>query len=106
MGCDGPASVAAKNLGFIDHQVVTRGKELWVELPDDSFKGDGMNFYFDPAKFKHGYAWIFPKDQEYKTANVGLITRGEISEAGQFLDEFMETMGLTGWTIIDCGTIC
>ena len=97
IGCDGPASMTARYMGQ-NSQIFTKGKELWLELPDDSFKGNGMNFYFDPDKFQHGYAWIFPKDQEFKTANVGLITRE--GDAGQLLSNFMEEMGLA-----DCQTI-
>jgi len=98
LGCDGPAAISAHYMGYT-RQIVTKGKELWLELPDDSFKDDGMNFYFDPAKFKHGYAWIFPKDHEYKTANVGLITRE--GDANTLLDEFIENMGLTNCPTID-----
>jgi len=86
IGADGPSSIVRRKV-FPENQdkmefvpaveyLIETEKELDVKM---------TKVYFDNEKYKHGYAWIFPKSKN--TANVGIGCMGNFSKE---LDEFLE----------------
>jgi len=85
IGADGSESNVAKQIGVLKHKEVIRA--IQYKFRDLDFLDDGFLYMYLNEKFKNGYAWVFPRGDEF---NVGV---GGIGNIKLWLDKFCKKMG-------------
>ncbi len=89
VGADGYKSSVSEWLGIIKKKeclnaINYKFRKKDIDFPDDKLCG------FHGPKFVGGYAWVFPRGEEF---NIGICITDDFSKAKQDLDGFCKSMG-------------
>lgn len=77
IGADGPASNVARWAGLLRERVFVKAIEYRFAAKDWSYPCDGWLVFVYGAKYRGGYAWVFPKAGYY---DVGVLAREHTKE--------------------------
>ncbi|UCF08434.1 MAG: NAD(P)/FAD-dependent oxidoreductase [Thermoplasmata archaeon] len=88
IGADGPSSNVARWLGMLQSRVYAKAVEYKFRLKDFEFPEREWLSFFMGSNWNGGYAWVFPRDDEW---NVGT---GGFRNAPEFMERFLKMLKL------------
>lgn len=77
IGADGPASNVARWTGLLQQRQYTKAIEYRFHERDWSFPCDGWLIFYYAARYRGGYAWVFPKASYF---DVGVLAADRVKE--------------------------